>query len=191
MKVWTCCISLLILSNIWYEVLVHLRLKAQVHNCDHAMSVVRPSLTFQIFNFFSETTEWILTKLDRKQVLNVLYQVCVFRAHRSSKMAALASDWLKHFSTSSPQPLNGFWRNLTGSKSSTSSTKFVLLILIGHSRWPPWPLIGWNIFQLFLHNGGMDLDETWQAAIPQCPLLNSCFFVLIHLPKWPSWPLIG
>ena len=33
-----------------------------------------------IFDFSYETTERNSTKLDRKQVLNVLYQVCVFRA---------------------------------------------------------------------------------------------------------------
>ena len=119
--------------------------KAQVHYCDHALSVVRPSLTFHIFDFFTETTEQNSTKLDRKQELNILYQVCVFRvdrktrwppwplivwdifdfssetvernstklarnqdiivlyhvcvflADRKNKMAALASDWLRHF----------------------------------------------------------------------------------------------
>ena len=85
--------------------------KAQVHYCDHALSVVRrpsvrrpsvrpsvrPSLTLHIFNFFSETAERNSTKLDRKQDLNVLYQVCVFRADRKNKMAALASHWLRHF----------------------------------------------------------------------------------------------
>ena len=77
--------------------------KAQVHYCDHALSVVRrpsvvrPSLTFHIFDFFSETAERNSTKLDRKEDLNVFYQVCVFRADRKNKMAALASDWLKHF----------------------------------------------------------------------------------------------
>ena len=54
-----------------------------------------------------------------------LYQVCVFHADRKSKMAALASDWLKHFTTTSLQWLNGFWWNLTGSKSSTPSIMFV------------------------------------------------------------------
>ena len=44
--------------------------KAQVHYCDHALSVVRlsvvrPSLTFHIFDFSSETTERNLTKLYR------------------------------------------------------------------------------------------------------------------------------
>ena len=87
--------------------------KAQVHYCDHALSVVRrpsvrrpsvvrpssvrPSLTFHIFDFSSETAEQNSTKLDRKQDLNVLYQVCVFRVDRKNKMAALASDWLRHF----------------------------------------------------------------------------------------------
>ena len=71
---------------------------AQVHYCDHALSVVRrPSLTFHIFDFFSETAKQNSTKLDRKQELNVLYQVCVFRADQKNKMAALASDWLRHF----------------------------------------------------------------------------------------------
>ena len=155
---------------------------------------VRPSLTFHIFDFFSETAEQNSTKLDRKQDLNVLYQVCVFRADLKNKMAALASDWLRHFrlllwnrwmefnetwqearsqrplpslcfsgrsekqdgrpglwlaetfSTSPMKLLNGIQRNLTGSKISTSSTKFVFFGPIRKTRWPPWPLIGWDIF---------------------------------------------
>ena len=54
--------------------------------------------------------------------------------------------WLAEtFSTSPLKPLNGIWWNLTGSKISTSSTKFVLFVPIGKTRWPPWPLIGWDI----------------------------------------------
>ena len=71
--------------------------KAQVHYCDDALSVVRPLLTFHIFDFSSETTEWNSTKLARKQELNILYQVCVFQADQKNKMAAMASDWLRHF----------------------------------------------------------------------------------------------
>ena len=174
--------------------------KAQVHYCDHALSVVRrpssvrrPSLTFHIFNFSSETAERNSTKLDRKQDLKVLYQDCVFRADRKNKMAALVFDWLRHFrlllwkrwtefnetwqearsqrplpslcfsgrsekqdgrpglwlaetfSTSPLKLLNGIQLNLTGSKISTSCTKFVFFGLIGKTRWPPWPLIGWDI----------------------------------------------
>ena len=105
-----------------------------------------PLIGWDIFDFSSETTERNSTKLDRKQDLNVLYQVCVFRADRKNKMAALASDWLRHFSTSPLKPLNGIQGNLIGSKILTSSTKFVFFGSIGKTRWPPWPLIGWDIF---------------------------------------------
>ena len=153
-----------------------------------------PLIGWDIFDFSSETAERNSQKLNRKQDLNVLYQVCVFRADRKNKMAALASDWLRHFrlllwnhrtefnktwqearsqrplpslcysgrsekqdgcpglwlaetfSTSPLKPLNGIQRNLTGSNISTSSTKFVFLGTIGKTRWPPWRLIGWDIF---------------------------------------------
>ena len=149
---------------------------------------------WDIFDFSSETAERNSTKLDRKQDLNVFYQVCVFRADRKNKMAALASDWLRHcqllfwnhwtefnenwqearsqhplpslcfpgrsekqdgrpglwmaetFLTSPLKLLNGIQLNLTGSKISTSSTKFVFFWPIGKTKWPPWPLIGWDIF---------------------------------------------
>ena len=81
----------------------------KVSYCHSAPSVVRPSVVrpssvnFHIFDFSSETAERISTKRDRKQDLNALYQVCVFRADRRNKMAALASDWLRHFQL--------LWRN--------------------------------------------------------------------------------
>ena len=53
------------------------------------------------------------------------------------------------FSTSSLNPLNGIQRNLTGSKILTSSTKFVFFGPIGKTRWPPWPLIVWDVFDFF------------------------------------------
>ena len=56
-----------------------------------------PLIGWDIFDFSSETTERNSPKLDRKQDLNALYQVYVFRADRKNKMAALASDWLRHF----------------------------------------------------------------------------------------------
>ena len=152
-----------------------------------------PLIGWDIFHFSSQTVERNSTKLDRKEDLNVLYQVCDFRADRKNKMAALASDWLRHFqlllwnhwtefnetwlearsqrplpsfcfsgrlekqdgrpglwlaetfSTSPLKPMNRIQRNLTGSKISTSSTKFVFFGPIGKTRWLPWPLIGWDI----------------------------------------------
>ena len=231
------------LFDILFLFLVHLsrRLKCTIM-ITRCPSSVRLSLTFHIFEFSSETTEQNSTKLDRKQELNILYQVCVFRADRKNKMTALACDWLRHFQlllqnrwtefnktwqearsqhplsslyfsgrfekqdgrpgfwlteifstllwncwtefnetwqearsqcplpslcfsgwsekqdgrpglwlaetfSSSPlKPLNGIQRNLIGSKISTISTKFVFFGLIRKTRWPPWPLIGLDIF---------------------------------------------
>ena len=73
--------------------------------------------------------------------------------------------WLAEtFLTSPLKPLNGIQRNLTGSKFSMSSTKFVFLGLIQKTIWPPWPLIGWDIFWLFLWNRWTAFSETWQEA---------------------------
>ena len=114
----------------WQEASPQHPLSSLCFSCRSEIQDGRPGLWLAetFFDFFSTTVELILTKLDRKQILNTLYQVCVFRADRKSKMAALASDWLKHFSTFPPQPLNGFWRNLTGSNSSKPSIKFVFFV---------------------------------------------------------------
>ena len=45
-----------------------------------------PLIGWDIFDFFSETAERNSTKLDRKQDLNVRYQVCIFRADRKNKI---------------------------------------------------------------------------------------------------------
>ena len=68
----------------------------QVHYCGQPLSVacqaVRPSVfhpswAFQIIIFSSTTAKWNSTKLNRKQVLDVFYQVCIFRANWKTKMA--------------------------------------------------------------------------------------------------------
>ena len=56
-----------------------------------------PLIGWDSFDFFPEINERNSTKLDRKQTLNVFFQVCVFRANLKNKRAALASDWLRHF----------------------------------------------------------------------------------------------
>ena len=56
-----------------------------------------PLIGWDIFDFSSETAERNLTKLDRKQDLNALYQVWIFQVDWKNKMAAPAYDLLRHF----------------------------------------------------------------------------------------------
>ena len=84
-----------------------------------------PLIGWDIFYFFSKTAQWNSTKLHRKQDRNVLYQVCVYLTDQKTKMNALASDWVRTFSTSSLQPLNAIQRPLTWSKILTSSIKCI------------------------------------------------------------------
>ena len=49
--------------------------------------------------------------------------------------------WLvESFSTSPLKPQNKIWRDVTGSKTSMSSTKFIFFRAIGKKRWPPCPV---------------------------------------------------
>ena len=78
---------------------------------------------------------------------------CLCFSSRSEKQDGRPGLWLADtFSTSPLKPLNRIQRNLTGSKITTSSTKFVYFGSIGKTRWPPWPLIGWDIFRCLLWN---------------------------------------
>ena len=66
---------------------------------------------------------------------------------RSEKQDGRPGLWLAEtFLTSPLKLLKGIQRNLTGSNTSTSSTKFLFFGPIEIKRWPPWPLIGWDIF---------------------------------------------
>ena len=66
---------------------------------------------------------------------------------RSEKQDGHPGLWLAvTFSTSPLKPGNGIQRNLTGCKISTSYTKFVFFGPIRKTRWPPYHLIGWDIF---------------------------------------------
>ena len=145
-----------------------------------------PLIGWDIFDI-SKTAEQNSTKLDRKQNLNVPYQVCVFGADRKSKMAAL---WLAQtFSTSALKRLNGIQRNLTGSKISMSFTKFVFFRAVENTRWLPWPLICWDIFEFFSKTAERNSTKLYRKQV-----LNAFYQVRVfqadRKTRWPPWPLI-
>ena len=108
-----------------------------------------------------------------------------------NKMAALASDWLRHFSTSPLKPLNRIQRSLIESKISTPSTKFVFLGPIGKTKWPPCPLIVWHIFDF-----SEETAERNSTKLDRKQALNAFYHICVfqanrEKTKWPPWPLIG
>ena len=133
-----------------------------------------PLIASDIFDFSSETAERNSTKLDRKLDLYVLYQVCVFRANRKNKVAALASDWLRHFRLllwNRWTEFNETWQEARSQRPLPSlcfsgwlENKMAALA----SDWL-------RYLQLLLWNGWTEFNETWQEARSQHPLPSLCF----------------
>ena len=138
-------------------------------------SSVRPSLTFHIFDFSSETTEQNSTKLDRKQDLNVLYQVCVFLwADQKNKMTTLASDWLRHFRL---LLWNGWTEFYETWQEARSERPLPSLCFSGQSKKQDGRPGLWlaETFWLLLWNPWTEFNLTWQGARSQRPLPSLCF----------------
>ena len=141
-------------------------------------------------------------KIDRKQHLNVFYQVCVFRADRKNKMAALASDLLRHFwllLCNRWTEFNETWQEATSQRPLPSLCFFGP---IGKTRWPPWPLIGWNIFDLLCETAErnsrkldrkQDLNVLYQVCFfradgkNKMAALASDWLRHFRLPLWNRW----
>ena len=137
------------------------------------LSSVRPSLTFHIFDF-SETADRNSTKLDREARSQWLLQSLCFQTDWKNKMAALVSNYLRHFrlllwnrwpefnETDGKQNLNVHWQ-------------VCVFGPIGKTRWPPLPLIGWDIFDFSSETAEQNSTKTWQETRPQRPLPSMCF----------------
>ena len=76
----------------------------------------RPLIGWDIFDFFSEIAERNSMTLDRKPDLNVLFQVCVFRADQKNKMTTLASDWRRQFRLLLWKDFNETWHDASSKR---------------------------------------------------------------------------
>ena len=66
----------------------------------------------QNFNVLYQVRVIRSTKLGRKQDINFLYKVCFFWADEKNKMAAPASDWLRHFRLLLWTEFNKTWQEI-------------------------------------------------------------------------------
>ena len=146
-----------------------------------------PLIGWDIFDFFSETAKRNSTKLDRKQDLNVFYQVCVFWDDLKSKMAAPASDWLRHFRLL-------LWNRWTESdetwQEARSQHPLPSLCFSGRlvkKRRPPWPMIGWDIFDFSSETAEWDSKK-----FDRMQDLNIFYQVvfLAHLSRRLKWAIV-
>ena len=173
--------------------------KARVSYCHSAPSVVRPSVVRRrpsvrrklshfwllLWNHWTEFNEtWQKARSQRP-----LPSLCF--SSRSEKQDGRPGLWLAEtFSTSSLKRLFRIQRNLTRSKISTPSTNFVFFGPIGKTRWPPWPIIGWDIFDF-----STETAERNSKKLDRKQDLNALYQVCVFGPigktRWPPWPLIG
>ena len=134
-----------------------------------------PLIGWDIFDFSSETAERNSTKLDRKQDLIVLYQVCVFRADRKNKMAALASNWLRHFGLLLWNRWMEFNENWQEARSQRPLPSLFFFGSIRKNKMAALASDWLRHFRLLLWNRWTEFNETWQEARSQCLLPCLCF----------------
>ena len=134
-----------------------------------------PLIGWDIFDFSSETAERNLAKLDRKQAFNAFYQcLCFSGKSGKNKMAAPASDWLRHFrlllwncernstKLDRKQDLNTLYQVCVFQVDQKNKMAALAYDLLRH-------------FQLFLWNCWIEFNKTWQEARSQHPLPCLCF----------------
>ena len=149
-----------------------------------------PLIGWDIFDFFSETAKRNSTKLNRKQDLNTLYQVCVFRADRKNKMAALASDWLRHFRLLLWNGWTEFNETWQEARSQSPLPSFVFFEPIGKQDGRPglWLAETFSTSPLKPLNG---IQQNLIGSKISNPSTKFVFFGPIGKTRWPPRPLIG
>ena len=128
----------------------------------------------------------------RRQDLNVLHQVCVFRPDRKqkkTKMTAPASDWLRHFRLL-------LWNRWIEFKETWQEARSrcplpSLCISCWSDKQDDRPASDWlKHFSLLIWNCWMEFRETWQEVRFSTSSTKFVFFRSIWKPRWMLRPLI-
>ena len=148
----------------------------------------QPLICWDIFDFFSETAERNSTKLDWKEDLNVLYQVCVFRAENKNKMAALASDLLRHFRLllwNRWTEFNEIWQEARSQRPLPSLCFSGRSVKKKDGRHGPWLAETFLTSPLKLLNGIQRNLTGSKISTSSTKLCFSVWWVNKKLPPWP------
>ena len=127
--------------------------------------------------------EWF----DRKQ--RSLPSLC-FWADWKTKMAALVSDWLRHFRLPLCNDCMRSRRNFEGAGSQHTCTLPSLCFrAYGKTKMVALNSDWLRHFRILLWNHWAKFDESWQKVNTQLYLPSLCFWMIVK-PKKPSWSLI-
>ena len=105
-----------------------------------------------------------------------------FGANQKIKMAALASDWLRHFFRlllwNRWTEFNQTWQE---ARSQRPLPSLCFSRRIGKTRWHPWPLIGWDIFDF-----SSETAEQNSKKLDRNQDHNVLYQVCVFQPDWKN-----
>ena len=139
------------------------------------------------FYFSSETAEQNSMKLDRKQDLSVLYQVCVFEGNRKTKMVLPASNWPRHFYFSSETAEQNS-RILDREQDLNILYKVCIFGAVPKTKMAN-PASDWLRHFLYFSSETAEKNSRKLDRMPDLNVLHKVFFRPIGKPRWPSWPI--
>ena len=126
------------------------------------------------FDSSSETAKRNSTKLDRREDLIVLYQVCVFRAHRKIKWRPwplIGWDIFDSFSETAER------NSMKLKRKQDLSVLYQVCVFSGRleNKMTAWHMIVWDIFDFSSETAEWNSNFNLTGSRNQCPLTSFCF----------------
>ena len=117
-------------------------------------------------------------------------KIYVRRSRPLSKMAAMDSDWLRHFRLLLKNHCMDDHQTFHKCLSSGPEEVLLLFVAIGNPRWPHGLWLA-ETFSTSSQNHCMDDHQTFHKCLSSGPEEVLLLFVAIGNPRWPPWTLIG
>ena len=139
-------------------------------------SVIGPSLTTPLQPL--SQIQWILSGCKYSTSSTKFVFFC---ADQKTKVIDLASDWLRHFRLLLCNCRTEFKETWQEASTQCPLPNLCFSRLIRKPRWPPWPLIDWDMFDLYAiaEWNSIKLEKISRSSI------RFVFFIPIRKPKCP------